>query len=76
MTDQELTPISVPPMGKEPHFWHPDSDAYLSRSERVRETGEYWSAIPASIAGLSVIVSTDIGGVCSCIRRARYICRR
>ncbi len=60
MTDQELTPISVPPMGKEPHFWHPDSDAYLSRSERVRETGEYWSAIPASIAGLSVIVSTDI----------------
>lgn len=20
MTDQELTPISVPPMGKEPHF--------------------------------------------------------
>lgn len=27
MTDQELTPISVPPMGKEPHFWHPDSDA-------------------------------------------------
>ena len=45
MTDQELTPISVPPMGKEPHFWHPDSDAYLSRSERVRETGELYRLI-------------------------------
>ncbi|MBT1164311.1 Fic family protein [Bifidobacterium felsineum] len=47
-------------MGKEPHFWHPDSDAYISRSERVRETGEYWSAVPVSVAGLNVNMPADV----------------
>ncbi|KAA8825252.1 Fic family protein [Bifidobacterium reuteri] len=60
MTHQPLAPIPVPPMGKESHLWHPDSDSYLSRSERMRETGEYWSAVPPKIADLSIAVPADV----------------
>ncbi|MBT1172416.1 Fic family protein [Bifidobacterium sp. MA2] len=44
------SPLPVPPIGHEPHVWHPDFDAYMSRSERRRETGDYYSAVPAVIA--------------------------
>lgn len=60
MTHQPLAPIPVPPMGKESHLWHPDSDSCLSRSERMRETGEYWSAVPPKIADLSIAVPADV----------------
>lgn len=60
MTDNELAPIDVPPMGKESHFWHPSESAHLSRSERMRETGEYWSAVPAKVADLTINIPADI----------------
>lgn len=60
MTDTAMIPLSVPPMGKELHFWRPDDDLYLSRSERKRETGEYYSAVPAHIADASFDIPSDI----------------
>lgn len=63
MTDPQLTPIVVAPMGKEKHLWRPDEELYLSRSERMRETGEYWSALPAAIGDLNIEIPADISAI-------------
>lgn len=56
----DLQPLLVPPMGRERHYWRPREDAYISRSERRRETGEYYSAVPAHIAGYTPVLPSDI----------------
>lgn len=51
MTDSnDVRDIIVPPVGRERHYWKPSSESFMSRTRRVRETGEYFSAVPARLA--------------------------
>ena len=60
MTEAWQEPLVIPRMEKETHYWHPDDNAYLSRTGRKRETGEYWSAVPPSIGDYKLDVPSDL----------------
>ncbi|MCH9276194.1 Fic family protein [Bifidobacterium amazonense] len=60
MTDAHELPLVVPPMGRASHYWLPDDDAYMSRTERKRGTGPYESAVPPAIAGLQLAIPHDL----------------
>lgn len=59
-TVADAVPLLVPRMGRELQFWHPDA-SYLSRTRRTKETGEYYSAVPAHIAGCEFGIPEDVG---------------
>lgn len=51
MTDSATSSgITVPPIGRERHYWKPSSESFISRTRRARETGEYFSAVPTRLA--------------------------
>lgn len=60
MTDINTVPLSVPPMRKERHVWSVSDDSFLSRTERQRENGEYFSAVPPKIADLEISIPADL----------------
>lgn len=60
MTDrQDPTRIAIPPMGRELHMWYP-SGVYLSRTQRAAQTGEYHSALPASISRCAFDIPMEV----------------
>lgn len=58
-THKMLNPVAVPRLRYENHVWSPSSD-YISRSERIRETGAYCSALLQSIADYQFLIPQDV----------------
>lgn len=58
-TDKTLGPLTVPCLQYEDHVWSPSTD-YISRSERIRETGPYRSALVQAIAECQFAIPQDV----------------
>lgn len=56
----ENSKLACPPIAYETHFWKPKFPDYYSAAELKRQTGEYESALPASIAGWHPAMSSDL----------------
>jgi Fic family protein len=60
MTDNLPPPLPVASLGHEQHFWRPEADRYMSRSQRMRETGDYYSAIPCRLHDAIFNIPADL----------------
>lgn len=58
-TDKAMQPLIVPRLQYENHQWSPSTD-YISRSERIRETGLYRSALVPAIAERQFSIPQEI----------------
>lgn len=44
----------IPALGHEEHVWHIAGDAYVSRSQRMKDNGPYESAVPITLCDLEI----------------------
>lgn len=56
----DSAPVPIPQTGSETHLWKPTYPDFYSRSEIVRQTGAYSSAVPAMLAELSFTINSSL----------------